>query len=127
MRLTKAEARELGIEPTKVFTPMPGKVSSSAFAGLCVAQGLPEPVAEFRFHPVRKWRFDFLFEPMVALEVDGAVWTNGRHTRGKGYIADMEKLNEAVLMGYTVLRATPQMVESGEAFALVKRALTARG
>jgi len=79
---------------------------------------------EFRFHPKRRWRFDVAFEfNKIAVEIDGAVWTQGRHTRGSGYIKDMEKLNAAAELGWRVFRYTPQMVESGEAIKQLKRVL----
>lgn len=65
----------------------------------CEQVGL-RPVKEYRFHPTRLWRFDMAFpERRVAVEIDGAVWTQGRHTRGSGYIADCEKLAEAAILG----------------------------
>ena len=65
-------------------------------------------VKEYKFHEVRRWRFDYAFpECKVAIEVDGAVWTLGRHNRPAGYINDMEKLNTAASMGWLVLRITP--------------------
>lgn len=66
-----------------------------------------EIVKEHRFHPVRMWRFDYAIPALkIAVEVDGAVWTGGRHNRAAGYIADMEKLNTAASMGWLVLRFT---------------------
>ena len=64
-------------------------------------------VKEYSFHDTRKWRFDYAFpDQRVAVEVDGAVWAQGRHNRPVGYIADMEKLNTAASMGWLVLRIT---------------------
>ena len=72
-----------------------------------------EFIPEYKFHPTRKWRFDFAnIEKHIAVEVEGGVWIRGRHTRGQGYIADMEKYNEAALLGWRVIRATPQQVRS---------------
>lgn len=89
--------------------------------------GLPTPEQQVRFHPTRRWRFDFAFRAaMVAVEVDGATWTGGRHTRGAGFQADCEKLNEAALAGWLVLRFTRGMIESGAALAMVQRALKMR-
>ena len=66
-----------------------------------------EIVKEHRFHPERGWRFDYAIPDLkIAVEVDGAVWTGGRHNRAAGYIADMEKLNTAASMGWLVLRFT---------------------
>lgn len=67
--------------------------------------------AEYRFHPKRRWRFDYAIpEHKIAIEVEGGVWTNGRHTRGKGYINDMEKYNEAVIGGWRLIRVTPDQL-----------------
>lgn len=38
-------------------------------------------INEYRFHPKRKWRIDFyLPEYGIAIEIEGAVWKQGRHT-----------------------------------------------
>ena len=88
------------------------------------AAKLPQPQMELRFHPVRRWRFDFAWIPeKVALEVDGGTWTGGRHIRGTGYENDCIKLDEAAILGWTVIRATTNMVKDGRALALLERAL----
>lgn len=75
-----------------------------------------KPEREFRFHDTRKWRFDFAFpELKLAIEVEGGTYTNGRHTRGSGYEKDLEKYNEAVKLGWRVLRFSTGMVTSGKA------------
>jgi hypothetical protein len=85
------------------------------FSLQCKAHKLA-PVAEYRFHPSRKWRFDFAFpDRMAAVEVEGGVWTGGRHTRGSGYIADCEKYNNAAALGWFVFRFDGDAVKSGEA------------
>ncbi len=88
--------------------PEPPAVPVSRFERLLRSVGLPAPVREHRFHPVRRWRFDYAWpEQRVALEVDGGVWTGGRHTRGAGFIKDMEKLNAATVAGWRVVRVVP--------------------
>ncbi len=88
------------------------------------AVGLPEPEREYRFHPVRRWRFDMAWEnDQVAVEVEGGVWVRGRHNRGSGFIKDCEKYNEAALMGWIVLRFPSPMIKSGEAVNMIERAL----
>lgn len=83
-------------------------VPVSRFERLLRSVGLPAPVREHRFHPVRRWRFDYAWiEHKVALEVEGGVWTGGRHTRGAGFVGDMEKYNAAVLAGWRVVRVVP--------------------
>lgn len=75
--------------------------------------GIPSPVFEYRFHPKRRWRFDIAWpELMIALEVDGGIWTSGRHTRGKGYLGDIEKRNEATKAGWRMLQTTPSELYS---------------
>ena len=76
-------------------------------------------VTEYKFHSTRKWRFDFAHpEKLIGAEIEGGSWIKGRHTRGMGYIKDMEKYNAAALMGWRVLRYTPQqtaeMLRDGE-------------
>ncbi len=79
------------------------------------------PVPEYRFHPKRKWRFDYAWpEQKVALEIEGGIWTLGRHTRGAGFRADMEKYNEAGRAGWRVFRFTPDRFKTGEAHQFMK-------
>ncbi len=87
--------------------------TAQQFPLLCKAHGLPEPVAEHRFHPTRRWRFDYAWpDHRVALEVEGGIWSGGRHTRGAGYLGDLEKYNAATLLGWRVLRTTPRSLMS---------------
>ena len=86
--------------------------------------GLPAPESEFRFHETRKWRFDYAWpEKKVALEVEGAVWTSGRHTRGSGFVKDMEKYNAAASLGWRVIRTVPQEIYSQQTINFLKEAL----
>ncbi|MGN5619224.1 DUF559 domain-containing protein [Acinetobacter sp. Brlt_5] len=71
-------------------------------------------VQEFKFHTSRKWRADFhIKNTKLLIEVEGGIWSGGRHTRGKGYLGDMEKYNTATMMGYQVLRFSTEQVTSG--------------
>ncbi|MDX3878143.1 hypothetical protein [Achromobacter denitrificans] len=82
------------------------------------------PQREYRFAPPRMWRFDFAWpEQRFAVEIEGGVWTNGRHTRGSGFVADTEKYNAAALAGWKVLRFTEKSVRDGSAVELVARYL----
>lgn len=77
---------------------------------------------EHVFHPTRKWRFDCAWPRfMVALEVDGGVYTGGRHTRGKGFENDCEKCNEALMLGWKVLRVTSHHIGTGQALQWIER------
>jgi very-short-patch-repair endonuclease len=78
---------------------------------------------EYRFHPERKWRFDFAMPHFkVAIEVDGSIWTSGRHTRGSGWVKDTEKLNLACCMGWRMLRFCPQDLEGSAWLETVRAA-----
>jgi hypothetical protein len=93
----------------------------SFFPMLCEACLGKLPVAEHKFHPTRKWRFDFAFVPeKVALEVEGGVWTGGRHTRGAGFSGDMAKYNAAAILGWRILRVTPEQMRNGAVFGILK-------
>lgn len=77
--------------------------------------GFPDPATELLFHPKRKWRFDYAWEEQkLALEVHGGIHSGGRHTRGRGFVEDREKMNEATLLGWTVLEVTPEHIKSGQ-------------
>jgi very-short-patch-repair endonuclease len=56
----------------------------------------------------------------LAVEVEGGSWIAGRHVRGRGFEADCEKYNAAVLLGWRILRFTTAMIESGAALSAVK-------
>lgn len=73
-------------------------------------------VPELRFHPPRKFRFDFAFPHiMFAVEIEGVTWDIGRHQRKAGYEKDLEKYTIAMLDGWTVYRCSGQAVTDGTA------------
>lgn len=93
----------------------------------CRFAQLPIPVAEHRFHPVRKWRFDWAWpDRHIAVEVNGGAFASagGRHTRGAGFRSDAEKLAEAAILGWRVIPVLPEQIRSGLALEFVRRALT---
>ena len=108
-KATKAQAPDLFV-----------KLLQTKFKGI-------EVVKEFQFHPTRRWRFDYAFpEKKVAVEVDGGVWTGGRHINPAGYINDMEKLNNAAAMGWLVLRITTDDRFASKTYELIKGTLEQR-
>jgi very-short-patch-repair endonuclease len=59
--------------------------------------------SEYPFSPPRKFRFDFAHpEAKIAIELQGGLWTNGRHNRGSGLLSEHEKLNLAASHGWRV-------------------------
>jgi very-short-patch-repair endonuclease len=90
------------------------------FMALLKALELPEPVFEYKFHHVRKWRIDIAWPKYkLALEIEGGVWTNGRHNRPGGYLKDMEKYNALAIAGFYLLRTIPEEIQTGEAINIV--------
>lgn len=81
---------------------------------------------EHRFHPTRRWRIDVAFVgQQLAVEVDGGVWTGGRHSRGSGVMADCEKFSALAIAGWRLIRVTPAHVRDGTAVQWIKQALGA--
>jgi very-short-patch-repair endonuclease len=100
-----------------------------AFLRLVKAAGLPEPWKEYKFAQVegRMWRFDFAWlDHKVAVEIEGATWSGGRHTRGAGYASDCEKYNAAVRLGWSVLRFTTTMLKDQQAVTDLVRVMLGR-
>jgi hypothetical protein len=76
----------------------------------------------------RKWTFDFAWlDKAVALEVEGGIWVQGRHSRGAGYEADAIKYNSATLLGWRVFRVTGGMVKDGRAIELLEEVFRGLG
>lgn len=68
-------------------------------------------VAEHRFHPVRRWRFDYgVPEIKLAVEYHGHAGFVGKgasgHSTIKGLTSDSEKMNSAIAAGWRVLAFT---------------------
>jgi hypothetical protein len=88
--------------------------------------GIPGPITEFKFHPTRLWRFDYAWpDRKLALEVDGGIWTGGRHVSAQGFHKDMEKKNAAAILGWRILYITPKSVGTILMTSLVQEALKA--
>lgn len=99
----------MSLRPRQVFRgAKPPSRLEMRFETLWRASGGQELEKEFRFHPVRKWRADFAHIPSRTLiEIEGGIYVNGRHNRGAGFAADLEKYMEAALAGWRVIRLGP--------------------
>jgi very-short-patch-repair endonuclease len=83
---------------------------------------------ELKFHHARRWMFDFAWpQHMLAVEVHGGVFQQGRHVRGTGFRDDREKMNEATILGWRVLEFTTCQVESGYALGALERYAITKG
>jgi hypothetical protein len=67
-----------------------------------------EFVKEYKFHPSRRWKFDYAIpDKKLAIEYNGIFSNKSRHLTVTGYSGDMEKINQAQLLGWRVLQYTP--------------------
>jgi very-short-patch-repair endonuclease len=88
------------------------------------AMGLPAPIEEHRFHPMRRFRFDLAWpDRLLAVEVDGGAFIGGRHNTGAGARSDAEKVSLAVAAGWRVMRVLPEHVTQGVAIGWIAGAL----
>ena len=122
--------------------------AAAELAEQCRIVGLPMPTHELVFHPTRKWRFDCAWPelfceqksdvyfgvrgvypgPKLALEIDGGVFLKdggGRHNRGAGYRNDTEKLNEAIILGWYVMRCLLEQISQGVVITWIERFMLA--
>lgn len=82
-------------------------------------------VREHRFHPKRRWRFDFaIIDKMLAIEVEGITYFGGReklgrHQTASGMEKDLEKYSEAMKLGWNIYRCSQRMVKSGYAIETI--------
>lgn len=66
-----------------------------------------EYVKEKKFHPDRRWKFDFAIpSKMIAIEYEGLMSDKSRHTSITGFSKDSEKYNKAQQLGWKVFRYT---------------------
>lgn len=65
-------------------------------------------VPEYQFLKQRKWKVDYALPCCkLAIEIEGGTWIGGGHSRGSGMNEDMEKYNNLAILGWRLLRFTP--------------------
>src|SRR5690606_22230578 len=68
---------------------------------------------EYKFHPDRKWRFDWAIPALkIAVEYEGIFSEKSRHTTINGYCGDIKKYNAAQACGWRVVRVTAKDYET---------------
>ena len=76
---------------------------------------------QFRAIKDRKFTWDFKVDDIL-IEIQGGVWMDkSGHNTGRGVTRDCEKMNLGVLAGYRLLSFTSDMVNSGEALAMIEK------
>lgn len=109
----------------KITDKRKSQVEADMFTRLVNSELHAECVKEYRFYSPRKWRFDYALPAFkIALEVEGGVWTRGRHVRPQGFLGDIEKYNTATLLGWRVFRTTPSKLITGSTLLLLKNAMS---
>ena len=78
------------------------------WSSLDASRGLPAPTRQYRFHPTRRWTFDFAWPDIkLAVEIHGGIWRpKGAHNTGTAIHRDCEKSREATKLGWRVLAYT---------------------
>ncbi|MDX1545609.1 MAG: hypothetical protein R3247_01395 [Rhodothermales bacterium] len=102
--------------------------------------GFPRPHVEHRFHPERRWRFDFAWPAYrVALEKEGGLYgrgprcaacgrrRGGAHSSVAGLKRDLEKYNAAAALAWYVLRQPPDRLLMRSSLKLLRDVLSMRG
>ena len=98
-----------------------GSSLEAKFALIWRALGGPPLEREFRFAPPRGWRFDFASpEDLIAIEIEGGVWSGGRHNRPRGFIDDCEKYNAAAALDWRVFRLPREFINAAYLGALLR-------
>jgi len=127
---TRENARRLNAALNSVQQPANPKAHGASYRVPVVLAffkecgGLPEPMTEYRFCPGRKWRFDICFpEQMVAVEVNGGIFSQGRHTRGAALLLEYEKLSKAAALGWRVIFTTPDQLMTKATVDIIREAL----
>ena len=78
---------------------------------------VPVPKREHCCVSSRGFRWDFAWpELMLAVEVQGQIWSKGAHSSGVGILRDHEKHNLATVAGWRVLYASGNTIRTGEFF-----------
>lgn len=80
------------------------------FAQQLLSYGI-EAVRNYKFHPTRKWEFDFaILDLKIAVEIQGGTRRGGGHTTHAGVTRDCRKGNAAILHGWKLLHGTSEQV-----------------
>ena len=86
--------------------------------------GITGYLREYQAIKGRKFRWDFCFKgARLLVEINGGTFTKGAHSTGTGIRRDYEKNNLAQLAGWRCLMFDGEMVRSGEAVEVVRKAL----
>lgn len=109
--------------PKKPPVPSYNRRMVTAFFGTF---GIPKPTYEFRFSKVvgRQHRADIAWpDHKLLLEVQGGIFSEGRHVRGAALLDEYEKLNIACELGYRVIFVIPSKLMKTETAMTIRKSL----
>ena len=89
-------------------------------------EGLPRPREQFKFHDTRRWSSDFAWpDKKIIVEIEGGIWRRGggAHSHPTNILRDIEKYNNAALLGYRLFRFSDRELKNGEAMRIMKLVL----
>jgi hypothetical protein len=70
-------------------------------------------VKEYKFCKERKWKIDYYLTDLnAAIEVEGGVWSGGRHINPKGFLNDIDKYNAITMAQIQLLRIDTDRLNS---------------
>lgn len=111
----------LALQLRVVKAPRPEREYRFAVAHIGAGKGIRQRLKDAG---LKDWRFDFAWpDKMLAAEVEGGAFSNGRHTRGVGFTEDCIKYHHAMRLGWTVYRCESRLIGSGDAVRLLERLL----
>lgn len=120
MRTTQIVRDETGQPQQLIF----GSTLEQELAWQIWVTKLPQPEREYRFAPPRRFELDFAYPAQkIGIEVNGAIWVQGRHTRGTGASSDAEKLSLAAIHGWRILVVVGEHIRDGRAIKWIEQAL----
>jgi len=75
----------------------------------------------------KRFRLDFAHEETrVGIEIQGGIYTRGRHVTGAGYERDAFKYNLAYAGGWVIFLMTPEMIRNPRWYALIAATIESR-
>lgn len=77
--------------------------------------GAPAPTPQYRAIGARRWKWDLAYpDRNLLIEIDGGLYTGGRHQRPGRWGADndAEKQSTAAAFGWVTMRFTPELIKN---------------
>lgn len=107
------------VVPKATQVPADSSPLEERFAALWQDAGGVRLEREVRFHPTRRWRFDFAdVARKIAYEIQGGLYqAQSGHRSHDGVTRDFEKLNAAQLLGWRVFQITTYTMKDAEYMA----------